>query len=115
MASVEQCDTAFRSLADRLASADPAKRTSLDRTLACTLPDLGVTFTGHLHDGELTDIKQVDANGSAASDAQVKLTLSSDDLVDLVAGKTKFASAWATGRIKIDARMLDLVKLRSIF
>lgn len=114
MASVEQCDAAFRTLADRMASADPAKRTNLDRTLACTLPDLGVTFTGHLHDGELTDIKQVEGPDGAGN-AQVKLTLSSDDLVDLVAGKTKFASAWATGKIKIDARMLDLVKLRSIF
>lgn len=114
MASVEECDAAFRTLAEQMSAADPAKRTSLDRTLSCTLPDIGVTFAGHLHDGELTDIKQVDSRSGAAN-AQVKLTLSSDDLVDLVAGKMKFASAWATGKIKIDARMLDLVKLRSIF
>ncbi|HEY8301245.1 MAG TPA: SCP2 sterol-binding domain-containing protein [Jatrophihabitans sp.] len=113
MASVEECDAAFRSLADRLAGADPDKRTTLDRILACTLPDLGVTFTGHLHDGELTDITQADTDSAAK--AQVTLTMSSDDLVDLVDGRMRFASAWATGKVKIDARMTDLLKLRSVF
>ena len=41
--------------------------------------------------------------------------MSSDDLLDLVAGRTKFASAWASGKVKIDARVFDLIKLRSIF
>ncbi len=113
MASIEECDAAFRSLAERLSGADPAKRTTLDRTLACALTDLGVTFTGHLHDGELTDITQADS--ASATKAQVTLTMTSDDLVDLVDGRTKFASAWATGKVKIDARMTDLLKLRSAF
>jgi alkyl sulfatase BDS1-like metallo-beta-lactamase superfamily hydrolase len=110
MASIEECDTAFRALAERLAESDPSKRSDLDRTLTCTLPDIGVIFAGHLHDGLLDDIRQVDD-----AKAQVKLTMSSDDLVDLVAGHTKFASAWASGKIKIDARVFDLIKLRSIF
>ena len=73
-----------------------------------------MTFVGHLHDGTLTDIRQIDGD-SAAPKAQVRLTMSSDDLVDLVAGRTKFATAWANRRIKIDASVFDLVKLRSIF
>lgn len=113
MASVEECDAAFRTLADRLSDAEPGKRTDLDRTLSCTLPDLGVTFAGHLHDGELSDIRQVDDPKDVK--AQVRLTMSSDDLVDLVAGRTKFAGAWASGRIKIDARVFDMIKLRSVF
>lgn len=113
MASVEDCDAAFRTLADRLSSADPDKRTDLDRTLSCTLPDLGVIFAGHLRDGELDDIRQVTDPNSGK--AQVRLTMSSDDLVDLVAGRLKFAPAWASGRIKIDARVFDMIKLRSIF
>lgn len=110
MASVEECDTAFRALADRLSSADPDKHSDLDRTLTCSLPDIGVIFAGRLHDGKLDDIRQVDS-----PKAQVKLTMSSDDLIDLVDGKLKFASAWATGRVKIDARVFDLIKLRSVF
>lgn len=113
MASVEECDAAFRALADRLSSTDPTKRNDLDRTLSCTLPDLGVVFAGHLHDGTLTDIQQVeDGKGPKA---QVKLTMSSDDLIALVDGRLKFASAWASGRVKIDAGVFDLLKLRSLF
>jgi len=110
MASVEDCDTAFRALAERLSASAPDGHSDLDRTLTCRLPDIGVIFAGHLHDGKLTDIRQVDD-----AKAQVKLTMSSDTLVDLVEGRAKFAPAWASGRIKIDARVFDLIKLRSLF
>jgi alkyl sulfatase BDS1-like metallo-beta-lactamase superfamily hydrolase len=112
MATAEECEQAFDSLADRLAEndAETRKRNSLDRSLSCSLPDIGVTFAAHLKDGLLTDIRRVDD-----ATAEVKLTLSSDDLIALVDGELKFASAWANGRIKIDARVLDLIKLRSIF
>jgi alkyl sulfatase BDS1-like metallo-beta-lactamase superfamily hydrolase len=112
MATPEECERAFHALADRLAATDPAtrKRNSLDRSLSCTLPDIGVVFAARLNDGLLTDIRHADK-----ADGQVKLTLSSDDLVQLVDGDLKFASAWANGRIKIDASVLDLIKMRSIF
>lgn len=112
MATVAECETAMHHLAARLAGADAEHRrkADLDRTLSCTLPDLKVTFSAHLHDGELDDIRQVD---SAA--AQVRLTLSSDDLLKLVAGDLNVGQALLTGRLRIDAGMLDLLKLRSIF
>jgi putative sterol carrier protein len=40
--------------------------------------------------------------------------MTSDDLLALVDGRLKMASAWATGRVKIDAGIRDLLKLRSI-
>jgi alkyl sulfatase BDS1-like metallo-beta-lactamase superfamily hydrolase len=112
MATAEESDRAFHVLADRLAAVDPAtrKKNSLDRSLSCSLPDIGVVFGAQLKDGLLNDIHQADK-----ADGQVKLTLSSDDLVQLVNGDLKFASAWASGRIKIDASVLDLIKMRSIF
>jgi alkyl sulfatase BDS1-like metallo-beta-lactamase superfamily hydrolase len=112
MATAEECERAFHTLADRLAAndAETRKRNSLDRSLSCTLPDIGIVFAARLKDGLLDDIRRVD---EAAG--EVKLTLSSDDLIALVDGELKFAPAWASGRIKLDARVLDLVKLRSIF
>jgi putative sterol carrier protein len=50
-----------------------------------------------------------------SSTAQVRLTLSSDDLLKLVAGDLNVGQALISGRLRIDAGMLDLLKLRSIF
>jgi putative sterol carrier protein len=74
------------------------------------LPDLGVVFAGRLNHGELTDIRRVDD-----PKAQVRMTMSSDDLLSMVAGELPMGSAWATGRVKIDAGVRDLLRLRSIF
>ena len=38
----------------------------------------------------------------------------SDDLVALLNGELPVASAWASGRVKLDASFLDLVKLRKL-
>lgn len=112
MATLDECESAFAALAARLAAADPATRSknSLDRTLSCTLRDLGATFSGRIKDGLLSDIQRADK-----ADGQVKLTMSSDDLLRLVAGELNLIAAWTGGRIKIDARVFDLIRLRSIF
>jgi putative sterol carrier protein len=41
--------------------------------------------------------------------------MTSDDLLKLVSGELAMGSAWATGRVKIDANVFDLIKLRSVF
>lgn len=112
MASVEECEQAFHALAGKLASADQGakQKASLDRSLSCTLRDLSVTFIGRLHDGELTDIRR-----ASTADAQVRMTMTSDDLLRLVEGELNMASAWASGRVKINASVFDLLKLRTIF
>ncbi|HJQ42157.1 MAG TPA: SCP2 sterol-binding domain-containing protein [Jatrophihabitantaceae bacterium] len=118
MATVAQCEQAFHDLAARLAAADSSarKKAAFDRTLSCTLDDLDVTFAGRLKDGQLTDIRRVDtAGGDESRSAQVRMTMSSDDLLTMVAGKLNMGTAWATGRVKIDASVLDLMRLRAVF
>ena len=114
MASVEDCDQALRSLADRLAAVDSDTRNRyvLARTLSCRVPDLGVAFLGRLDEDGLREIRCVDALDK--SDAQVRLAASSDDLLALVDGSLTVPSAWATGRLKIEASVLDLLKLRTL-
>lgn len=112
MATVEQCEQALHTLAERVADNDPARRrTGFDRSLSCTIRDLGVVFSGRLKDGLLFDIDRADSREAA----QVRLSMSSDDLIALVDGRLKMASAWATGRVKVDAGVRDMMKLRSIF
>lgn len=112
MASAEECEQAFHQLAARLGSADPGTRrqAALDRSLSCTVSDIGVIFGARLKDGQLSEIHR-----AQVADGQVKLTLTSDDLMELVDGRLSFGSAWASGRVKLDAKVLDLLKLRSVF
>jgi hypothetical protein len=111
VATVEECEGALHELAGRLVANESTRRSvSFDRSLTCTIRDLDVIFAGRLKDGQLLDIKQ-----TPSKQAQVRLAMSSDDLIALVGGRLKMASAWATGRVKIEAGIRDMIKLRSIF
>ena len=112
MASVEECETALLTLAERLAAVDPETRSKyvVERTIACRIRDLDVVFAGRVDDSGLNDIRQVDD----VAGAQVRLATSSDDLLALAEGTLGVPTAWATGRLKIEASVLDLLKLRSL-
>jgi hypothetical protein len=111
MASLEECRLALYELAGRLAEVDPELRRkhTVDRTLSCHISDLQVTFWGTLSENGLENVTD-----EPQPDAQVRLTTTSDDLLALCAGDLAFASAWARGRVRIDASVLDLLKLRSL-
>ncbi|HVF20322.1 MAG TPA: SCP2 sterol-binding domain-containing protein [Mycobacteriales bacterium] len=111
MATLEECESALRRLGALLGSvdADAKRKHALDRSLSCRIRDLDTTFRGELRDGELHDIRVGDADG-----AQVKMQVSSDDLVALTEGRLSFPVAWATGKLRIDASISDMLKLRSL-
>jgi len=111
VATVEDCEAAMHKLADKLRSPDgqQARGKMIDRSISCQLTDLGVTFGGQLRGGDIVGIHR-----AAKPDGQIKLTTTSDDLLALVDGQLNFAKAWAAGRLKIDASVFDLIKLRSL-
>ncbi len=76
------------------------------------MSDLGIRFTGRLDGGQLRDVARGDAADAAT--AQIRITVSSDDLVALTTGELGFGSAFASGRVKIDATVMDLLRLRSL-
>ena len=108
MASVEQCQQAVEALAASLRP-PPGKGEGLSRTLSCSVPDLDVVFSGRLHDGRVEGLTT-----APAPKAQVRLTASSDDLVDLSTGALDGSSAWKSGRLKVSASLGDLLKLRAL-
>ena len=114
MASVQECERALRTLAQRLADVDPAQlgRHDVTRQLSCRVPDLDLVFHARLTEGSLTDVHHVEGLDDGA--AQVRLTASSDDLVSLVGGSLTPVSAWASGRLRVEASVLDLLRLRSL-
>ncbi len=112
MATLEECRSALTTFGARLAGDDGSARKGrhgLERTISCAVPDLGVTFTGRLENGALEAMST-----QTAPRAQIRFTAQSDDLVALTDGSLALASAWSSGRLKVDASVFDLLKLRSL-
>ena len=111
MATLEQCMTALEGFVGRLASAEGAR--GLDRTVSCRLTDLGQLVHGRLATGAVHDMTAV-PDGPAAPKADIRLTMTSDDLLALTAGQLSFTPAWASGRVKLEAGLRDMLRLRSL-
>jgi hypothetical protein len=113
MATAEQCRQALESLTGRIADLDPAQREAhlVDRMISCRIPDLGITFLTHLGAGGASPVRE--ANGSDGR-AQVRFTAASDDLVAIADEPGSFARAWLGGRLKVEASIWDLLRLRKL-
>lgn len=119
MASEAECDQAFATLTDLLAGLDPAVRAKycLDRTVSCRVPDLAVTWSARVDEDGLHATHKAYKDNPDPKDpdgkAQVRLTVGSDDLLALVEGRLAFPVAVATGKLRIQANPLDLLRLGS--
>ncbi|GAB3978620.1 hypothetical protein GCM10029978_071810 [Actinoallomurus acanthiterrae] len=112
MATAQEARSALERIATRLTEvdADDLARHVVERTISCRVPDLGLIFLTRIHEDGLDDFRLVDD----ADSAQVRLTVKSDDLVALADDELHVAKAWATGRLKIEASLGDLLRLRKI-
>ena len=112
MATEEECRAALDRIVERLGEVDPEKFKEhvVDRTIACQVSDLGLTFASRVHEGGLD--RFVPSAGWA--DGQVRITVNSDDLVALSKDELSPARAWAGGRLKIEANVFDLLRLRRL-
>lgn len=114
MATIEECRAALGRLAENLAGAEGEVRTAaaLDRSLSCRITDLDITFVGRLRGGtiEVLDTLQ----GPPQERAQIRLAMAGDDLVALVDGGLNFAKAWGSGRLRLEASLRDLFRLRKL-
>jgi alkyl sulfatase BDS1-like metallo-beta-lactamase superfamily hydrolase len=108
VATIEECAAALQDFAAKLGRMDDANKV-LVRTVSLRVPDLDTTFHGTLRHGALEDVTT-----EPRDRAQIRLTIGSDDLLALVAGDLNFASAWARGRVKLEASFGDLLKLRRL-
>ncbi|MFE4861071.1 SCP2 sterol-binding domain-containing protein [Streptomyces sp. NPDC056670] len=114
MATMEECRDALDRLSDNLARArgDVRAAATLDRSLSCHITDLDVTFAGRLRGGRIEVLDT--APGRPREKAQIRLAMKGDDLVALVAGDLNFAKAWASGRVRLEAGLRDLLHLRTL-
>jgi hypothetical protein len=111
VATMEQCMTALKSILGDLAASPAAA--GLDRSLSCHLPDQGQIVRGRLARGSVHELRAEPADQSLEK-ADIRLTMASDDLIALTEGRLSFGPAWASGRVKLEAGLRDLLRLRKM-
>lgn len=112
MANEEECRAALAQIAGRLTELDEKEFAQhvVERTISCRIPDLDLIFQTRLHAGGLDPFERT----SDAKAAQVRITANSDDLVAMANDGLNVAKAWASGRVKIEASIFDLLRLRKL-
>ncbi|WP_433337945.1 SCP2 sterol-binding domain-containing protein [Spirillospora sp. CA-294931] len=112
MANEQECRAALDRIAGRLAEVDAERLAEhvVERTISCRVPDLKLAFRTRIHAGGLDPFEPTDD----PKGAQVRLTVASDDLVALADDDLNPARAWASGRLKIEASIFDLLRLRKL-
>jgi hypothetical protein len=111
VATMDDCLRALKGILGDIA-AHPAAA-GLDRSLSCRLTDLDQVVVGRLNAGSVRDL-HVLTDGPEVPKADIRLTMTSDDLLALTAGDLHFGTAWATGKVKLEAGLRDLLRLRKI-
>ena len=113
MATAEECRQALEKLTAQIADMDPKDREAFlaNRAISCTITDLRVTFLTHLRPDGASPVTV--ANGSDGP-AQVRFSVKSDDLVAIADDPGIFIRSLLTGRLKMEASLGDLLRLRKI-
>ncbi|MCZ9336986.1 sterol-binding protein, partial [Streptomyces sp. TRM76130] len=96
----------------RGAAGDVRAAAGPDRSVTCHLTDLDVTFAGRMADGGI-DVRET-LTGPPPQKAEIRLAMTGDDLVALVDGELHFAKAWGSGRVRLEAGLRDLFRLRRL-
>jgi hypothetical protein len=111
VATIDECMTALKGVLGPIASNKAAE--GLDRSLSCRLTDLEQVLLGRLTGGAVRELHPV-PDGPAVPKADIRLTMTSDDLLALTNGELSFAKAWSSGRLRLEAGIRDLLRLRSL-
>lgn len=111
MATIEEVEQAIADLIGRLDRVDNSYRAMLPtrRLIQTTCPDLDTTWHATWASGRLEPIQQ----GRPERRPDIRIKVDSNDLMALAGGELDFARAYAEGRIRVDASMTDLLRLRA--
>lgn len=115
MATKRQVEAKLRQLIKRLDGADHDVRGSLAeslpeaRIIEVIVPDLGTTYWTELAAGKMDGLHE-----GSPRQAEIRVRVSSDSLVELVDGKRSLFSAYLSGQVKIEASFSDLLRLRKL-
>jgi hypothetical protein len=113
MATAQECRKALESLMGRLSEMSPEDRAAhlVDRVISCRVTDLGITFLTRLGPdggGPVTEA----ADGQPP--AQVRFSMKGAELLAIADDPGSIPRAWLTGRLRVEASVFDLLRLRKM-
>ena len=115
MSSIDACLEGIALTNERILAQPLERRRDVirERTVRVIVPDLETAFDMRLTVDGLTDVTPRPLDAPAA-DPQVRVTVSSDDLVDLAADRLDPAKALFSRRLRVDASLSDLLRMRRL-
>jgi predicted lipid carrier protein YhbT len=111
VATVSEVEAVLADLLGRLGQVDSGTRAVLPnrRTIEARCPDLDLVHHAQWRDGELTIL-----DDPPARRPDIRITIDSDDLMAIAEGRMSFSRAYAANRIRLEASMTDLLRLRAV-
>ena len=112
MATKAEVERQLRALMARLDGNEANVRSAIPsrKVMRCHVPELDTAWFSVVDNGHVSQPSEIPPNGRA----DITLQVGSDDLVDLVEGRISFLSAFTSGKIRVDASIVDLLRLRSL-
>jgi len=111
VASVEEVEQVLADLLLRFGHVDESTRALLPsrRTIEARCPDLDLVRHAEWRSGEIV---LMDDPPDRRSD--IRISVRSDDLLDIASGELPFGRAYASNKVRLDASMTDLLRLRAV-
>jgi putative sterol carrier protein len=116
VATNRQVEAKLRELVRRLDRADPDVQESLAETLPepkiieVKITDLDSVYWTQLQGGRMS----APHKGPPAEEADIRVRLSSDHLLELMDGERSLFASFVGGHVKIEASFSDLMRLRKL-
>lgn len=110
MATVEDVNQVLDNLLARLANVDESMRAKLPprRIIEVRCPDLSLIRYARWNNGTVATL------AATPERSDIRFSVRSDDLVAIDDGRLSVGKAYASNRLRIDASMSDLLRLRAI-
>ncbi len=111
MATEAEVEAVLTELLTRFEQVDQGTRSMLPsrRVIEARFPDLQLVRHAEWRSGELVVLSEPPARRP-----DIRVVVDSDDLVAMAEGRLSFSRAYAANRIRLDASMTDLLRLRAI-
>lgn len=110
MATADEVEATLTQLMNRFERLQEPYRSILPgrRTVEAVFHDIDRIYHASWRRGEVSELRE-----GPADDADIRVSLTSDDLMAMAGGELRFRKAYATDRVRIEASMTDLLRLRS--